>query len=68
MTHSEAKDSFTALRDCAPAYVVLYDPDITLIRYIETYQAGLPAHSPPVRVYFILYGKCRLLERNRAVD
>lgn len=57
ITHSEAKERFTVLHDCCPAYVVLYDPDITIIRTIETYQASLPFSVPPVKVYFLLYGK-----------
>jgi hypothetical protein len=57
MTHSEAKENFTTLHDCCPAYVVLYDPDITIIRTIETYQSMQPAEAPPVKVYFLLYGK-----------
>jgi hypothetical protein len=56
MTHSEAKENFTKLHDCCPAYVVLYDPDITIIRTIETYQSAQPAEAPPVKVYFLLYG------------
>jgi hypothetical protein len=58
MTHTEAKENFTTLHDCCPAYVVLYDPDITIIRTIETYQSMQPAEAPPVKVYFLLYGKC----------
>jgi hypothetical protein len=57
VTHSEVRDSYVALRDHSPAYVVLYDPDITLIRCIEAYQSTLPPQAPAVKVYFILYGK-----------
>lgn len=58
MTHSEARENLSAMQDCSPAYVVLYDADITLIRAVETYQSMLPAAASPVKVYFILYGGC----------
>ena len=57
MTHAEARENLSAMQDCSPAYVVLYDADITLIRAVETYQSMLPATASPVKVYFILYGK-----------
>jgi hypothetical protein len=37
MTHAEAKENFCCLQDCRPAYVVLYDLDVALIRSLETY-------------------------------
>lgn len=61
MTHSEVKGSFTTLQDCSPAYVVLFDPDVSIIRAIETYQSALPPSLPSVRVYFVMYGKCPTL-------
>lgn len=57
MTHGEARENLSAMQDCSPAYVVLYDADITLIRAVETYQSMLPPAASPVKVYFILYGE-----------
>lgn len=57
ITHSDAKERFTVLHDCCPAYVLLYDPDISIIRTIETYQASRTIEVPPVKVYFLLYGR-----------
>jgi hypothetical protein len=64
VTHSEVRDSYVALRDHSPAYVVLYDPDITLIRCIEAYQSTLPPQAPAVKVYFILYGELTVLDHS----
>lgn len=59
MTHSEARENFSCMQDCRPAYVVLYDLDVTLIRTLETYQSMQPAEVTPVKVYCIMYGKNR---------
>lgn len=56
MTHSEARENLSVMQDYSPAYVVLYDADITLIRAVEAHQSMLPAAASPVKVYFILYG------------
>lgn len=57
MTHTEARENLNYMHDCRPAYVVLYDLDVSLIRSIETYQSMLPASTAPVKVYCIMYGK-----------
>ena len=57
MTHSDIKGNYSSLYDFCPAYVVLYDPDISIIRSIETYQSQLRPEAPAVKVYFILYGQ-----------
>lgn len=54
MTIYEAKKNLTLLEDLQPAYIILYDPDITMIRTIEAYQALI---SNKVKVYFMVYGK-----------
>jgi hypothetical protein len=60
MTHAEATSSCNVFSDVRPAYVVLCDPDVTLIRNMETYQANNSrGHAEPLRVYFILYGTIR---------
>jgi hypothetical protein len=37
--------------------LVLYDPDVAVIRAVEVYQAGMPVSAPLLKVYFLLYGK-----------
>ena len=56
MTQTEAKENLSVMQDTHPAYVVLYDPDITLIRRVEAYQSTLPVGTA-LKVYFLLYGE-----------
>ena len=59
MTHSECKENLSCFQDCRPAYVVLYDADVALIRGVEAYQSTIAADSDnsPVKVFFLLYGE-----------
>eukprot|EP01105_Mastigella_eilhardi_P025813 TRINITY_DN715_c0_g1_i3.p1 TRINITY_DN715_c0_g1~~TRINITY_DN715_c0_g1_i3.p1 ORF type:complete len:562 (-),score=102.73 TRINITY_DN715_c0_g1_i3:231-1916(-) len=41
------------LEEVRPKYIVVYDPDISIIRQIEMYKAENP--GIPVRVYFMVY-------------
>lgn len=54
MTHEQFKQNFTALSDIKPSYIILYDPDISIVRSLETFQATV---TSPLRVYFLLYSK-----------
>lgn len=64
-THHQLRESWSLLRDVQPASIVLYDADVRIIRQIEAYQSSMVVTQPPVRVYFLAYGKCSLslLER-----
>jgi hypothetical protein len=53
LTHEEANSRYNFLSDMKPSYVVLYDPDIEIVRSIEVYQAGI---KEIVKVYFLVYG------------
>ena len=53
-THAQANAIFDVMEEVMPSYVVLYDPDITLLRNIEVYQANHPKEK--LKVYFLIYG------------
>ena len=53
MTQMRALELFDILSDVKPAYVILYDPDVTLVRNIEIYQSKNEGER--VKVYFLLY-------------
>ena len=53
-TVKDAQDRHDLLSSIQPAYIVLYDADVEVIRMIETYQAGL---EMPLKVYLLMYGK-----------
>lgn len=60
-THHQLRESWSLLRDVQPATIVLYDADVRIIRQIEAYQSSMAVTQPPVRVYFLAYGKRRRL-------
>lgn len=60
-THHQLRESWSLLRDVQPATIVLYDADVRIIRQIEAYQSSMAVTQPPVRVYFLAYGKRSLL-------
>ena len=53
-TVKDAQDRHDLLSSIQPAYIVLYDADVEVIRMIETYQAGL---EKPLKVYLLMYGE-----------
>ena len=53
-TVKDVQDRHDLLSSIQPAYIVLYDADVEVIRMIETYQAGL---ENPLKVYLLMYGK-----------
>ena len=58
LTHSQCTDAYSPLSDLQPAYIVLLDPEVSIIRMIETYQAErnhYQAPQPPTKVYFLMY-------------
>lgn len=59
-THHQLRESWSLLRDVQPASIVLYDADVRIIRQIEAYQSSMAVTQPPVRVYFLAYGKSSL--------
>mmetsp|Transcript_18847 Transcript_18847/g.31436 ORF Transcript_18847/g.31436 Transcript_18847/m.31436 type:complete len:475 (+) Transcript_18847:1828-3252(+) len=59
LTHSQCIDAYCPLRDLSPSYIILLDPEVAIIRMIETYQAGLKQNMQvpraPTKVYFLMY-------------
>lgn len=55
LTHNDVKQQLRLLEDLEPTYIILYDPEISLIRRLETYQASIAPTS--IKVYFMMYGK-----------
>jgi len=53
-TQGEFYESYTLLNDFDPEYIVLYDPDVYIIRAIESHQSK---RAKPIKVYFLMYGK-----------
>ena len=54
ISHSQFSEKFNLLSDIKPDYVILYDPDVTIVRTIETYQADDNTKNK-LKVYFMLY-------------
>lgn len=54
MTHAQAAENFSLLSDVRPSCVILYDPEVAIIRAIEAHQAAL---TTPLKLYFLLYGE-----------
>lgn len=42
------------LQEVQPAFVVLYDAELSFVRQLEVHRAGRP--GKPLRVYFLIYG------------
>lgn len=58
LTHSQCVDEYCPLWDLTPSYIVLVDPEVSIIRLIETYQADLCSRQEaraPTKVYFLMY-------------
>lgn len=53
-THTQAAASYDIMDEMDPSYVIMNDPDISLVRNIEVHQAN---RQSPLRVYFLVYGK-----------
>ncbi len=51
LTHSQWKENVTVLSDTQPSDVVLYDPDIAIIRSLEVYQAS---RRRAMHIYFLM--------------
>lgn len=54
ITHAQAQESYTLLADHRPTCIILYDPEVSIIRAVELYQANT---ETPLKLYFLLYGK-----------
>lgn len=54
MTHAQAAERFSLFADLRPSTVVLYDPDVAVVRAVEAYQTTT---TLPMKLYFMLYGK-----------
>ena len=55
LTHSQLRENpHNAIADVCPTYVIMYDPDISVIRELEAFQSTLPYY---LRVYFLCYDK-----------
>ena len=54
LTHSQCTDAHSPFLDIRPSYIILMDPDVTIIRMIETYQVD-PQQHVVVKVYFLMY-------------
>ena len=54
VTHAEATQRASLLSEVQPSVVVLYDPEVSVVRAVEAYQASL---ASPIKVYFMMYGK-----------
>jgi len=54
ISHTQFLEKFNLLNDMKPDYIVLYDPDVTVVRTIETYQADNNTKGK-LKVYFMLY-------------
>lgn len=48
----EIKETWKALSDYSPKFIILFDPTISVIREIEVYKASHP--GTPIRVYFLM--------------
>lgn len=58
LTHSQCAEQFNPFLDLCPAYIILLDPDVTIIRMIEAYQADMcngKEHTPVTKVFFLMY-------------
>lgn len=54
MTHAQVGENFSLLSDVRPSCVILYDPEVAIIRAIEAHQAVV---TTPLKLYFLLYGE-----------
>ena len=61
----QALERFDVLRDTQPSFIILYDPEISIIRGIEGYQSSIPQGEVPVKVFFLMYGKSNSVESMR---
>lgn len=65
-TQIQLKESLCLLADFQPAFIILYDPDVHVIRSIEAQQAQFQSKytrssmkaPQPVKVFFLMYGAC----------
>ncbi len=54
-TTLEAKGRMFLMKDLKPTHIILYDPDLSTLRQVEVYTAGLAECQPVPRVYFLMY-------------
>ena len=52
LTHSDANQRFDFMSDIDPEYVIIYDPEVSLIRSIESHQSII---DNIIKVYFLVY-------------
>ncbi|CAM9482773.1 unnamed protein product [Chrysoparadoxa australica] len=55
LTAAEANEYMSVLEDIQPTYVVMYDPDMSFLRTLETFQATREAAGGGLKVYFMQY-------------
>ncbi len=54
--HNQFNEVYDVMEYVQPSYVVLYDPEISIIRNIETYQSNNKSRLLfPIKVYFLMY-------------
>lgn len=57
-THAQVLSMANVMEDLRPQYVVLYDAEVSIVRAIEVFQAGISSvntDTKPVKVYFLMY-------------
>lgn len=52
LTHNNANQQYDFMSDINPEYVILYDPDVALVRSIESYQSTI---DTIIKIYFLVY-------------